>query len=128
MVKREACGAFTLTDDTGTAVIKGPFLIELDFDDCAVAKVPPHGARANLPPAVYSLLEEARMGWVWSWERIRYQEGLLKPGDLLSVLGRASLEIDPAGRGSYWEPSMLHHIKGSEGEPVIIVDEGDRSA
>ncbi len=50
----------------------------------------------------------------------RYREILLKPGDRVSVLGRAKMEIDPAGRSSFREPPMLNHITGSEDAPVIV--------
>ena len=50
----------------------------------------------------------------------RYREILLKPGDRVSVLGRATMEIDPAGRASFRDPPMLNHITGSEDTPVIV--------
>ena len=42
------------------------------------------------------------------------------PGDRISVLGRAAPEIDPAGRGSFREPTKLIHMRGSDAEPVLI--------
>jgi hypothetical protein len=44
------------------------------------------------------------------------------PGDRISVLGRATLEIDPAGRGSFRDPPKLNHMRGSDSEPVLIGD------
>src|SRR5262245_24770058 len=120
LAKREACGAFTLTDGTGTAGIDGPFQIALDPDDAAWA---------NLPPAVFALLQEemGRDAWaVISSEReVRFQEALLKPGDRIAVLGRATMEIDPAGHGSYREAPMLIHFRGTDDQPVVIVDVED---
>jgi len=122
LAKREACGAFTLTDDTGTAGIDGPFQIALDPDD---------GGWAHLPPAVFALLQEemGRDAWsvIGSEREVRFQEALLKPGDRIAVLGRATLEVDPAGRGSYREAPMLVHFRGTDHQPVVIVDETEEA-
>jgi hypothetical protein len=53
-------------------------------------------------------------------EMTTYREVLLRPGDRVSVLGRATLEVDPAGRVSLRAPPMLHWIRGSEARPVIV--------
>ena len=45
---------------------------------------------------------------------------LLKPGDRVSVLGRATMQVDPAGNASFRDPPMLNHITGSEDVPVIV--------
>lgn len=122
LAKREACGAFTLTDHTGTAGIDGPFRIALDPDD---------GGWAHLPPAVFSLLQEemGRDAWavIGSEREVRFQEALLKPGDRIAVLGRATMEVDPVGRGSYREAPMLVHFRGTDDQPVVIVDEEDEA-
>jgi hypothetical protein len=119
VVVRTACGSFSVTDDTGTVVVEGPFRIDLDPDD---------SAWANLPPAVFSLLEEAAGPSALKSigdEQTRFQEALLKPGDRIRVLGRPTLEIDPAGRGSSRDPPRLNHIRGTGEEPVVIADEED---
>jgi len=36
------------------------------------------------------------------------------------MAGRATMAIDPAGRSSFREPPMLHHISGSDDAPVIV--------
>jgi hypothetical protein len=116
-VRREACGAFTLTDDTGTAVIEGPCLLALEPDDAAYT---------DLPPSVFALLQDevgpTKASKYARGSAMRFREAVLKPGDRVSVLGRARMELDPAGRGSYREAPMLNHITGTTKEPVTIID------
>jgi len=125
LVQRADCRPFLLSDETGTVAVDGPFRMELDVDD---------GAWANLPPSVYSLLEEelgqkkASVYFDSGQREIRFKEALLRPGDRVSVLGRSTVEIDPAGRGSYREAPMLAHIRGTEKEPVIIADAEEPAA
>jgi hypothetical protein len=111
VVRREAWPSFLLTDDTGTAAVEGPFSILLDPDD---------GAWASLPPSVYALLEEAKVPLE---KEFVFRETLLAPGDRVAVLGRPSLEIDPAGRGSFREPPRLYVLRGSEDEPTAVIDD-----
>lgn len=95
------CGSFYVTDESGTAVVEGPVVI---------ARNP--GAAWEVPPS---------SAWpVTVGETVRSQEMLLRPGDRVSVLGRATMEIDPAGRGSYREPPMLPHMRGSDKDPVVV--------
>jgi len=108
-VGRTACGSFSVTDVSGTAVVDGPFRLELDVDD---------GAWSDLPPTVFSLLEE--VGGPSALRSVRdgqtrFQEALLKPGDRVSVLGRATMDLDPG----------LKQIRGTAEEPVVIIDEDD---
>ena len=111
VLRREAWPSFLLTDDTGTAAVEGPFAILLDPDD---------GAWTNLPPSVYALLEEAEV----PLEReFLFRETLLAPGDRVAVVGRPSLEIDPVGRGSFRAPPRLYVLRGSEEDPVAVVDD-----
>ena len=63
---------------------------------------------------------------------IRCQEVLVRPGDRVSVFGRARMRWIRAGRATSRDPPMLNHITGSRGapvivaqEPVLIVDEKD---
>jgi hypothetical protein len=99
---REACGSFSVTDDSGTATVEGPLRLELDIDD---------GAWANLPATAYAFLEEtagpsalANVGD----HPLRFQEALLKPGDRVIVVGRAT--------------SQPGQIRGSSDEPVVVAD------
>ena len=97
------CASFYVTDESGTAVVEEPIVI-----------VRPPGGAWEVPPPV---------AWpVTVGERVRSQELVLRPGDRVSVLGRATMEIDPAGRGSYREPPMLAHLRGSDAEPVLVAN------
>jgi hypothetical protein len=118
LVQREDCRSFLLTDDTGTVVVDGPFAFALDVDD---------GASLQLPPSVYKLFEDTigekrALACVRREEGLSFQEAVLRPGDRISVLGRSAMELDPAAQGSYREPPMLNHIRGSEKDPVVIAD------
>jgi len=106
-----------LTDDSGTAIVEGPFEFELDPDD---------GAWANLPPEVYAILDEAKVSLteLGSDRQFRFQEALLKAGDRISVLGRPTLEVDP-GTGSRRTPPRLFHIRAMDDDPVVLADEPD---
>jgi hypothetical protein len=116
VVRREAWPPFMVEDRTGTAAVEGPFSILLDPDDAGWAP---------LPPTVYALLEEAhvpatdRLG---RDQEFQFKETLLKVGDRVSVLGRPTLEIHPAGRTSPREPPRLHVLRGSEQEPISLID------
>jgi hypothetical protein len=118
LAERKTCATFSIADDSGTAVVEGPFLLALEPDDAAWA---------NLPVSVHALLWEElgkiASAYTGGENELHFQEALLMPGDRVSVVGCAAMEIDPAGRGSYRDPPMLFHIRGSEDEPVVIADE-----
>jgi hypothetical protein len=117
VVRREAWPSFFVADDTGRAAVEGPFSILLDADS---------GGWADLPPAVYALLEEAKVpvtGRFGGVEEFQFHETLLEEGDRVAVLGRPSLRIDPAGQGTSREPPRLYVLQGSEDDPVSIVDD-----
>jgi hypothetical protein len=119
VVRREAWPSFLVTDDTGTAAAEGPFSILLDPDD---------GGWTALPPQVYALLEEAGVPAADMFARdegFRFKETLLEPGDRVSVVGRPSLEIDQAGRGSFRAPPRLFVLRGSEQEPVAVTEDAE---
>jgi hypothetical protein len=115
LVQREACGVFTLTDGTGTAVIEGPYRLGLE------------PVWADLPPSAFARLQEklgsAGPGDALRYTRLRFQEALLMPGDRVSVGGRPVMEADRAARASYRERPMVNHIRGTAQEPVLIIDE-----
>jgi hypothetical protein len=111
VVRREEWPSFLVADDTGSAVVEGPFSIFLDPDD---------GGWADLPASVYALLDEAK---VPLGKEFSFRETLLQPGDRVSVIGRPSLEIDPAGPASLREPPRLYVFRGSEEDPVALIDD-----
>ena len=113
-VERSGCARFAIADDTGTAFVEGPFLVGLDLD-----------GEWSVPVTDFSRLNrldeyETRRSGAWAYV---YREGRLKPGDRVSVVGRASLEIDPAGaRPGMRSPPVIVSLRGSTDDPVIVVD------
>jgi hypothetical protein len=117
--KSAGCGAFLVTDESGTAAVEGPVFIALDPADAAWTDLP---GGVLITPA-HKLLHEvaaSRVGDDLDGREIRYQEVLVRPGDRVSVFGHASMEVDPAGVASLRDPPMLHHITGSDDAPVIV--------
>jgi len=116
VVDKEEFDSFSLVDETGAAMLHAPFEMKLD----------PYDARAeNLPPALFEVLERegvAIKSMFGSEHEFRYVETILVPGEEITAVGRATIEIDPAGRSpSHREPPAMCHMKGLE-EAVIIAD------
>jgi hypothetical protein len=116
VVDLDEFGTFLLKDGTGEAVLHGPFEIRLA----------PYDHRAdNLPPTLFELLERegvAVMNPFGMQNHFRYVETVLLPEDEIIAVGRATVEIDPAGRSpSHREPPFRCHLKGRE-EAVVIAD------
>jgi hypothetical protein len=112
VLKSAGSASFLVTDETGTAVVAAPVFI-----------VPPRDWTSQLAPAwMYQRGQPDDPPPLRSTagEMTTYREVLLRPGDRVSVLGRATLEVDPAGRASLRAPPMLHWIRGSEARPVIV--------
>lgn len=119
ILRQQDWDVFWIEDGTGRAAVDGPFLIGLDPDD---------GGWADLPPSLFAFLEEngirpATRRLVGPEMELRFSETLLKPGDRVTVLGSASLEVDPAGQSAASRrPPMLCHLRGSKRQPVVIAD------
>jgi len=119
VVDREEFDSFLLADATGTAMLHAPFEMKLD----------PYDARGlDLPPAFFEVLERegvAVRSPFGTVHEFRYVETILLPGEQITAVGRATIEIDPAGRSpSRREPPVMCHMKGLE-EAVIIADAED---
>jgi hypothetical protein len=117
VVDHEALDAFLLADETGEAVLHGPFEIELD----------PYDAGSDPPPALLALLEKEGLpvSGVYVDRQFRYIEIVLLPGDEITAFGRATVEIDAAGHAaSHRHPPIMCHLKGRD-EAVIIADADD---
>ena len=55
-------------------------------------------------------------------DQLRYVETILQSGDTIIAVGRATIEVDPAGRApAPREPPIICHLKGAD-EPVVITD------
>ena len=107
------CASFFVTDESGTAVVEGNIVIaphpDIGWETPPASMFPRSDDDGSLPSLRPSLEGQTR-----------YREILLKPGDRVTVLGRAKMEIDPAGRSSFRDPPMLNHIRGSDDAPVIV--------
>ncbi len=68
----------------------------------------------------HRLRESGYFGWPTPY---RYCEGVLEPGETITVVGVARLEIDPSGTaGSYREPPMRVVLSATPERPLWILD------
>jgi hypothetical protein len=111
-LKSVGCASFLVTDETGTAVVAGPVFILPPPDQAS--KGAPEWMYERWPPAPKPPWEPI------ADEAVSYREVLLEPGDRVSVLGRAALEVDPGGQASLRAPPMRVWIRGSDARPVIV--------
>ena len=102
------CVSFFVRDESGTAVVEGNIVIA-PHPECWVADA-----------ACIRGVTTTRCCGPPSRAAVAIGRSCCKPGDRVSVLGRARMEIDPAGRSSFRDPPMLNHITGSEDAPVIV--------
>jgi hypothetical protein len=112
VLKSAGCASFLVTDETGTAVVAGPVFI-----------VPRPDQASQLAPAwMYGQgrPNDPEPAMLTGGEMTTYREVLLSPGDRVSVLGRATLEVDPAGQDSFRASPMRFWLRGSEAKPVIV--------
>ena len=116
VIDKEEFDSFLIADATGQAMLHGPFDVKLD----------PYDKRAeDLPPAFFEVLEREGVpvrSLLGIQHEFRYIETILFPGDEIVAIGRATIEIDPAGQSpSRRDPPVLCHLKGRE-EAVIIAE------
>lgn len=109
---RESCLPFSVSDETGTALVEGPFLIGLDVDDASWTA---------LPPTLFKVLEDA--GVPSNLTNLRFSEAFLLPGDRVTVLGSVHVSVHPAGkRRTFRDPPMMPRIVGTAEAPVVLRD------
>jgi hypothetical protein len=115
IVDKDEFATFLLADGTGEAVLHAPFEVRLD----------PYDVRAeDLPPAFFEFLEREGVAIrsPLGMHAFRYVETVLLPGDEIIAVGRATVEIDPAGRApSFRDPPTRCHLKGRD-EAVVIAE------
>jgi hypothetical protein len=115
LLKKEACVAFSVTDDTGRLNVEGPFRLELDAEhDWSMVAEHQLGLleAAGLPAA-----DLAR------GRQFAYREGLLLRGDRIIVRGLAFLEPDPASPSSGLRaPLLIRRMRGSRDKPIDVAD------
>ena len=115
VLEQEEFDSVVVADGTGEAVLHAPFRLELD----------PYDARSeNVPQVVIDLVKQtgANITMFGVLDQLFYVETVLQPGDEIIAIGRATVEIDPAGRPpSRREPPVVCHLRGAD-EPVVIAD------
>jgi hypothetical protein len=119
VAQQSQCVAFELVDEGVEAVVEGPFLFGLDFDDRG-------DVWSNLPPGLFGVLESARVplsGPLGGEKEFRFREAVLRPDDRITVLGGVSIEVDHAGRRQELRgPPLARKIRGTPREPVALAD------
>ena len=118
---RQAC-PFLLEDDSSTARIDtaGPGFVALIHDRVGVTSGIYPGNHLELSMVLESC-GVLPMTWLGRWRPLRYAEGVLEPGELVTVGGHGAREIDPGGdRPSVRSPPQRLVIRGSEEEPLLI--------
>jgi hypothetical protein len=119
VAQESTCATFGLVDEGVEAIVEGPFLFGLDFDDRG-------DVWSNLPPGVFRVLESARVplsGPLGGEKEFRFREAVLRPDDRIMALGDISIEVDPAGRREELRgPPLARRIRGTPQEPVALAD------
>jgi hypothetical protein len=124
VAQESTCTAFGLCDEGVEAIVEGPFLFGLDFDDRG-------DVWANLPLGLFGVLERARVplsGPLGGEKEFRFREAVLRADDRIMVLGDISIEVDPAGhRQDLRGPPLARKIRGTAHEPVALADADEDS-
>jgi hypothetical protein len=124
VAQESTCVAFELVDEGVEAIVEGPFLFGLDFDDRG-------DVWANLPPGLFAVLERARVplsGPLGGEKEFRFREAVLRPDDRIVALGGVSIEVDRAGRREELRgPPLSRKIRGTPGDPVALADADEDS-
>lgn len=116
--ERQACGAFTIADDSGQLHVDGPFLLGLDAQ----------GDWSTMRPRLLASLDAADVPTLQlaSYRGFAFREALLRPGDRVSVLGLAFLEPDPAAPAAGFRSAPLAlGMRGSARQPIVVTDVGE---
>jgi hypothetical protein len=125
VAQESRCVSFGIVDEGVEAVVDGPFLFGLDFDDRG-------DVWANLPPGLFGVLERARVplsGPLGGEKEFRFREAVLRPDDRILVLGRVSIVVDHRGRREELRgPPLARKINGTTSDPVALADADEDSA
>lgn len=118
VLRQESCPAFTITDGTGTVQVDGPFLFAIDWDEWSIVTAERLRILRECGVAAQGLI---------FWRRFAYREGIIRPGDPVTVLGLASFEPDPMEPPTdLRSPALKIHLRGSGNQRVILADAGGR--
>jgi hypothetical protein len=115
--------SFSLADETGDAFVDaaGPFVLALGSDE-AGTNDPREPMDSGRMTTLTSLLGGYGKSWLGS-KPLRYREGVLVEGDVVSVGGDGTRELNPAGRSpnSRDLPEWLV-LRGTDDAPLWISD------
>jgi hypothetical protein len=117
--ERQACGAFSVADGSGTVDVEGPFLFGLDAE----------GNYSTMRPRLLEALEAAGAAplEIASYRGFAFREALLRPGDRVTVVGQVFLEPDPRANAiGARSPPLALRMTGSRQHPIVIADADDR--
>jgi hypothetical protein len=115
---RAVCARFEILDETGKARAEGPFTVALDLE-----------GQWSLPIAPFETPRPLDAPELSGASTFSYREGLLKPGDRVSVIGRAFIDLPPAdGSLATGSPPQIVCLRGSADEPIVVVDASDNEA
>ena len=108
---RQACGAFSIADETGRVHLEGPFLLGLEAE----------GEWSTMRPRLLALLESAGVPSLElaSYRGFAFREALLRPGDRVTAFGLMFLEPDPNEHALRSSPLVLR-MRGSASQPIVI--------
>jgi hypothetical protein len=123
VLDQEGFDSFTLTDGTGEAMLHGPFQLELDPFDARELDGGYDARSESVPQTLSDLVKQSgyKVTTFGRQDALRYVETLLQPGDEIIAVGRATIEIDQAGRAPPRGLPVMCHLKGSD-KPVVIAD------
>jgi hypothetical protein len=120
ILSREDCLPFDLFASGVAARVEGPFLFGLEVD----VRRELDGAPSSVAPAALESFGPSLLEVLGRGLRLRFCEAALEHEQPISVLGRASVSIDPGGwRGSLRGVPIKRVIRGTREEPIVLGDE-----
>lgn len=122
--------SFGLADETGDAMLDAttPFLLALELDEQGSTERADTIDAARMK-ALISLIGPARKGWLAEPRRLRYGEGIINEGDLVSVGGSGARELNPTGRSpNSRDPARWLVLRGTDEQPLWISNAPDFGA
>jgi hypothetical protein len=119
--------SFGLGDETGEAFVDAgaPFILALTFDEHG-GDDPSNAIEAARMKALDGLIGPPPKRLRASPGRLRYREGVINEGDLVSVAGSGARELNPGGRSpNFRDPPMWLVLRGTDEEPLWVSDAPD---
>jgi hypothetical protein len=125
-VEQRQVDPFVVADESGEARVdtSGPFRLALVHDRIGTTGGfgPYPGTHRELGQFLESVGVETR-GWLGFWKVFHYREGVIEEGELVSVGGACTREVDPTGdRADPRSPPERLVLHGTEALPLLISD------